>query len=225
MLQAALQSLAAKLVIVRENFVENLRNLAIQISETARPLSETSRSFHPSSRATDPSTISAPLISPFSSAYIPGGMSKSDLYAWREIFQLYIDTEVFESHSERTRGELDLAETEKRLASFAERVTGRGLSDQRKLKLKKSRDALEKFLELNVFIINLKKVRHPLFLLLGFQANECDTCSSSSPTLRQPGRSSKNTRNGLLSLLCSLAPRERFPKRRATFKSLNSLRH
>ncbi len=53
--------------------------------------------------------------------------TKSDLYAWREIFQLYVESEVFESMSERDRGERDLAETERRLSNFAERVTNRGL--------------------------------------------------------------------------------------------------
>jgi hypothetical protein len=84
---------------------------------------------------------------------------KSDLYAWREIFQLYIESEVFESTSERDRGERDIEESERRLALFAERVTGRGLGDSRKLHLKASKDALETFLQLNVLILNLKKVR------------------------------------------------------------------
>jgi len=83
--------------------------------------------------------------------------TKSDLYAWREIFQLYVESEVFESMSERDRGERDLAETERRLSNFAERVTNRGLGDSRTLKLKESREALEKFLQLNVLILNLKK--------------------------------------------------------------------
>ena len=52
-----------------------------------------------------------------------------------------------------------MEESEKRLKQFAERVTVRGLGDERKLKSKSSRDALETFLELNVFILNIKKVR------------------------------------------------------------------
>ena len=71
---------------------------------------------------------------------------------------MYVEAEVFESLSERDRGERDIVETERRLALFAEQVTGRGLSDTRKLKLKESRDALETFLQLNVLILNLKKV-------------------------------------------------------------------
>ena len=158
LLHAALQSLAAHLYNVRSNFISNLEALARSVSRTARPQSEVSRTFQPSSSFTDPATVSAPLISPFSSSFIPGGKSKSDLYAWRDIFQLYIEAEVFEGMSERERGERDIVEAERRLALFAERVTGRGLSDTRKLKLKESRDALETFLELNVLILNLKKV-------------------------------------------------------------------
>ena len=65
---------------------------------------------------------------------------------------------------EKDRGERDIIETEKRLALFAEQVTGRGLSDNRRLKLKESRDALETFLQLNVLILNLKKVNFSFIL-------------------------------------------------------------
>ncbi|KAI5116690.1 hypothetical protein M0805_007511 [Coniferiporia weirii] len=157
LLHTALQSLSAHLLVVRADFIAKLEALARSISHTARPQSSTSRSFHPSSLLGDPQSVSTPLISPFSSSFVPGAKSKSDLYAWREIFQLYVEAEVFESMSERDRGERDIVETERRLALFAERVTGRGLNDSRKLKLRQSREALETFLELNVLIVNLKK--------------------------------------------------------------------
>ncbi|KAH8116989.1 SPX domain-containing protein [Phellopilus nigrolimitatus] len=157
LLYTALQSLASHLLIVRSNFISNLDGLARSISRTARPQSSTIRNFHPSSSFGDPQSVSAPLLSPFSSSFIPGGKSKSDLYAWREIFQLYVESEVFEGMSERDRGERDIMETERRLALFAERVTGRGLGDSRKLRLKESRNALETFLKLNVLVVNLKK--------------------------------------------------------------------
>jgi hypothetical protein len=73
--------------------------------------------------------------------------------------QLYIEAEVFENVHEIQRGERSVEESEHRLELFAERVTQRGLGDQRKLKKMKSRDALETFLELNVFILNIKKAR------------------------------------------------------------------
>lgn len=156
LLHTALQSLAAHLLVVRSNFIQNLQDLAKSISDVAKPVSETGRGFHPST-LTNPQIPNNPLP-PFSSAFVPGGSRKSDLYAWREIFQLYVESEVFESMSERDRGERDILETEKRLAAFAARVTERGLSDSRKLKSKKSKAALESFLQLNVLIVNLKKV-------------------------------------------------------------------
>lgn len=95
---------------------------------------------------------------------------ETDLYSWREIFQLYVEAEVFESVSEATRGERSVEESEQRLSSFVERVTQRGLGDARRLKMKQSRAALETFLELNMFILNVKKVSSlvPLAQLLVF---------------------------------------------------------
>jgi hypothetical protein len=91
------------------------------------------------------------------------------LYSWREIFQLYIEAEVFENASEVNRGERTVEEVEQRLKLFAERVTRRGLGDERELKLRQSRTALETFLELNMFILDVKKVsmrRHLIALTM-----------------------------------------------------------
>ena len=152
---SALESLASHFLVVRSNFVQDLEALAKSISHTAVPESGRSPHFHASSQLGEESPVS-----PFSTSFIPGGKSKSDLYAWREILELYVESEVFESMKEKDRGERDIAEVEKRLAQFAERVTGRGLSDGRKLRLKESKDALETFLQMNVLIVNLKKVRN-----------------------------------------------------------------
>ena len=65
---------------------------------------------------------------------------------------------MFESVSEASRGERTVEESEKRLKLFAERVTQRGLGDERQLKMKNSREALESFLKLNMFILHVKKV-------------------------------------------------------------------
>jgi len=71
---------------------------------------------------------------------------------------------VFEAVGERTRGERTVEESEKRLRQFAERVTQNGRGDsRRKFKLNQSIKALETFLNLNVFILNIKKVGIPLF--------------------------------------------------------------
>lgn len=93
---------------------------------------------------------------------------ESDLYSWREIFQLYLDTEIFESIGERTRGERSVEENEKRMQLFVERLSQRGLGDKSTFKMKQSAEALATFLSLNLFILNVKKVRllfSPLFLV------------------------------------------------------------
>lgn len=59
----------------------------------------------------------------------------SDLYAWREIFTLWIEAEIFESSAERDRGERTVDEAEKRLKAFAGELTKRGLGDKRTLKV------------------------------------------------------------------------------------------
>ncbi|WWC90391.1 uncharacterized protein L201_005325 [Kwoniella dendrophila CBS 6074] len=83
--------------------------------------------------------------------------SKKDLYIWREIFSLWIESEIFESNSERTRGERTLEDSEKRLKIFANEIIKRGLGDRRTLKGKKSRNAYEEFLKLNVWLLDLKR--------------------------------------------------------------------
>lgn len=71
-----------------------------------------------------------------------------------------MEAEVFESVHEADRGERSLEESEKRLQAFLERITDRGLAN--KLKLKQSRGALDTFLELNAFILDVKKVSRDL---------------------------------------------------------------
>ncbi|CCO33766.1 putative RING finger protein C6B12,07c [Rhizoctonia solani AG-1 IB] len=93
----------------------------------------------------------------------PARDRKSDLYAWREIFQLWVECQIYQggaTERERASGESgirDVAEAEKRLGMFASEVVKRGLGDRRTLKSIKSRDALQTFLSLNVHILDLKK--------------------------------------------------------------------
>jgi len=152
LLLTALHSLAAHLDNVRDDFIKSLRTLSGNISRTARPLSAShSSTFQPRSSDANPAAIGTSMFF--------GGAPKlkSDLSAWREIFQLYIESEVFESPNEYNRGSLPAAEAEVRLRAFASRVTDRGLGDRRTLKLKQSRDALQTFLQLNLLLLDLKK--------------------------------------------------------------------
>ncbi|KAF9261076.1 hypothetical protein L218DRAFT_961763 [Marasmius fiardii PR-910] len=144
-LSKALISLSTHLLSLHAKFVDTLQALGKDIGSVARPVSS-GHSYHPHSMLSNPGTIKSP-----SSSF------KSDLYSWREIFQLYVETEVFETVSEVRRGENSVEESERRLKLFAERVTTRGLGDERALKLERSREALQTFLELNMFILNIKK--------------------------------------------------------------------
>lgn len=151
-LSTALSSVSTHLTTVHAEFRTTIQELSRTIGDSALPASVTSRgSFHPHSGLTSHAGM---IRSPNRES------DKSDLFSWREIFQLYVEAEVFESVGEQTRGELTVEESEKRLKLFAERATQRGLGDSRKFKLKQSRVALETFLGLNLFILNVKKFSH-----------------------------------------------------------------
>ncbi|KAJ7248218.1 hypothetical protein B0H12DRAFT_1020206 [Mycena haematopus] len=140
LLVTALRGLSEHLLAIHAQFVETLGELTRTVSDAARPVSSTSHGFRAHSALKSDA----------------GGV-RSDLYSWREIFQLYVETEVFETVNERHPGERTVEEAETRLKQFAERVTARGLGDGRQLKLPQSRKALESFLQLNLFILNVKK--------------------------------------------------------------------
>lgn len=148
-LSKALQSVSDHLLVAQSTFTHTLGELSRNVSLTARPLSSTS-SFRPHSSSTHPASIKAKTF---------GIGAKSDLYSWRELFQLYVDSEVFENVSEVHRGERSIEDSEARLQAFTDRVTKRGLA--KKLKLKQSHAALEMFMDLNIFILNVKKVCRP----------------------------------------------------------------
>lgn len=145
-LSKALQSTSDQLITAQKDFTNTLGKLSRNVSLTARPISSTS-SFHPHSSVSHQTAIRA-------TSFRFG--AKSDLYSWRELFQLYVDSEVFESVSEVHRGERTVEDSEARLQAFTDRVTSRGLA--KKLKLQPSHAALEMFMDLNIFILNVKKV-------------------------------------------------------------------
>ncbi|KAI0258543.1 hypothetical protein BC834DRAFT_980881 [Gloeopeniophorella convolvens] len=151
LLSSALQSFSRRMQIVQVDFVAALHELAQTISQTARPLSSSSAFHHPYSQASDPGGVRSPH------AFL-GFVFKSDLYAWREIFQIYVESEIFESVTESARGERSVEDSEVRLTAFVDRVTSRGLGSRRTLKMKGSHVALKSFLSLNVLLLNLKKL-------------------------------------------------------------------
>lgn len=70
------------------------------------------------------------------------------------MFQFYIEAEVFESTQERNRGERTIEDSEARLARFAHRVGNGGFA----FKLNASQEGLQRLLEFNVRLMNIKKV-------------------------------------------------------------------
>ncbi|TIA91023.1 hypothetical protein E3P81_02268 [Wallemia ichthyophaga] len=81
----------------------------------------------------------------------------NDLYAWREIFTLWVESAIYEGITESSRGERDVESAEIRLNAFAAEVVKRGLGDSRTMKSKRSRQALDQFLELNMALLEIKK--------------------------------------------------------------------
>ncbi|KAI0644143.1 SPX domain-containing protein [Trametes meyenii] len=152
-LTEALNSLSAYLVTKRTEFETTLRSLSYDISSASRPSSSTSAFLPHSQYSSDPANIS---ISSHSLSLAP----RSDLDTWRQIFQLYMEADIFQGHQERFRGERDVEDAEKRLQAFTHELTDRVSKGALKLRMKQSQLALKTFLELNKFILDLRKFQH-----------------------------------------------------------------
>lgn len=82
-------------------------------------------------------------------------LSKSDLTRWREIFELYVDAQVFFATQERDHGARDSEKALERLVWFQNQIEKRGLRD--KFKLPQSQEAYDKFLILNRDLVRYLK--------------------------------------------------------------------
>jgi hypothetical protein len=151
MLSSELSSLSVLLSTLHASFHSSIPTLSSSISHTAVPLSASSRkSFKPLSSVTPSGQLTS-----------RSGLSShgpSDLTAWRSIFSLYADSEIFVSLSERDRGERSLPETEARLSRFVSRLSADGLD--RALVLPSSRQALHTFLQLNASLLHIRKLQY-----------------------------------------------------------------
>ena len=78
-------------------------------------------------------------------------LSKSDLYRWREIFELYLAAQVFFSTNEATGGVRDSKKARNQLIWFQNEVGKRQLSH--KFKLESSAAAYSRFVELNALLL------------------------------------------------------------------------
>lgn len=77
--------------------------------------------------------------------------AKSDLYRWREIFELYLAAQIFFSTAETATGPRDSEKARKQLVWFQDEVNKRQLLQ--KFKLKASAEAYTRFLELNATLL------------------------------------------------------------------------
>ncbi|KAI9822916.1 MAG: hypothetical protein M1832_002941 [Thelocarpon impressellum] len=83
------------------------------------------------------------------------GWSRTDLYGWREIFDLYLQANIFFSANEKEGKTRTAAEAAKQLQWFSDEVVRRGLAEG--FHRKQSQCALEKFMQFNAILLrNLK---------------------------------------------------------------------
>jgi hypothetical protein len=78
-------------------------------------------------------------------------LSKSDLYRWREIFELYLAAQVFFSTNEAAGGLRKSEKAQKQLVWFQDEVNKRQLLQ--KFKLESSATAYSQFLSLNATLL------------------------------------------------------------------------
>ena len=137
LLGSAISSLQELETAEKTSFADSVAKLASQISKVASPTASKSDMY----------------------AYVhPLYVKRSTLMlylSWREIFSTWVEAQIFESDRERDRGERSVEDAEDRLLWFVEQV---GRKDQAiKMRNKRSKEELAKFVELNETLLNLKK--------------------------------------------------------------------
>lgn len=81
----------------------------------------------------------------------PSKFSKTDLYRWRELFDIYLQAMVFFSTHERDHGARDSSTAAKQLQWFQSEVVKRNIVES--FKLPASRQALDKFIKINITLL------------------------------------------------------------------------
>ncbi|ORY99328.1 SPX domain-domain-containing protein [Syncephalastrum racemosum] len=79
---------------------------------------------------------------------------ESDMYAWRSIFSLYMDAQIFRGKAERDRTMRSVEQSRSQLAWFSQQLSQQKLLN--KFKTKASRDAFRQFQALNTELLTLK---------------------------------------------------------------------
>lgn len=84
-----------------------------------------------------------------------GPLRKSDLYKWRELFKIYLDSEVYFKYNETSvsASERDGEQVKRNLNEFISRVEKTSLTDQ--FKNKKSMAAFNQFLKMNFHLLKV----------------------------------------------------------------------
>lgn len=80
-------------------------------------------------------------------------VSYRDLYFWREMFRLYLETPIFYSETEQNRGPLMFAQAKGRLEAYDKQLRETGLLA--KMKTPAARKAAKQFLDLNIDILKI----------------------------------------------------------------------
>lgn len=81
--------------------------------------------------------------------------SKQEIQAWRKLFELYTDSEIFSSSHEADAGARDVAHAQKQLTAFQKAVADQRL--KRKLSTKEANEAMDCFLKINVDLLRLMR--------------------------------------------------------------------
>lgn len=81
--------------------------------------------------------------------------SKQEIEAWRKLFELYTDSEIFSSSHEADAGSRDVAHAQKQLKAFTETVMD--LRVKRTLASKEGNVAMDRFLKINVDLLRLMR--------------------------------------------------------------------
>ena len=76
---------------------------------------------------------------------------------------MWVDAQIFESTTEKDRGEHSIEDSKAKLADFVNKIVERGLGDGVTLRRGESRGALERFLQINKLLLDVKKVRCTLY--------------------------------------------------------------
>lgn len=154
LLTGAMNSMSAQLTIVHSQFMAGLGDLSKSISASALPMSRADPSYRPFSIEDDPALISIPSTRTAFRAKLD---DRSDLYMWRQLLGLYIETEVFDSVAERDRGERSLEDTETRLEIFLDKVEKNGIL---KGKSERAHLGVKHFIRLNNMVLDLKRLNY-----------------------------------------------------------------